>query len=95
MWCDNRINNTSIFFEMKTLTMSELEKLGFEVIKCYTHDHFITQRRKKGYITVETTWNINNDHKACSQDITIDEVHIEKFTFHELNILDLIINKSI
>lgn len=41
---------------MKHLTMQQLEELGFKIIKSYTHDEFMTQQRKKGKITVETTW---------------------------------------
>ena len=38
------------------LTMQQLEDLGFEIIESYPHDEFITQQRRKGKITVETTW---------------------------------------
>lgn len=76
---------------MKHLTMQELHDLGFEIVKSYEHDEFMTQRRKKGAITVETTWKKSG--KFESQDLTIDEDLCINFSFHELNILDAILNK--
>lgn len=75
------------------LTMNELERLGFEVVKSYEHDNFITQRRKKGCITVETTFEMPSG-KFASQDLTIDEKWIEGFTANELVWLDNILNKK-
>ena len=73
--------------------MQELEDLGFTIEKSYNHDHFVTQRRRKGNITVETTWT--NKGEFDSQFLWIEEVELETFTLHELNVLDLILNKDL
>lgn len=75
------------------LSMQELEDLGFELVKSYVHDDFVTQRRVKGVLEVETTWVVP-DGIFVSQDLTIDEVNCIEFNFHELNVLDLILNKK-
>lgn len=82
----NRIN-------MAHLTMQELEDLGFKVVKSYTHDEYMTQRRKKGVITVETTWKKTGEFE--SQELFIDEIDWFNFSFHELVVLDLILNKKL
>lgn len=79
---------------MKHLSMSELEHLGFEVVKSYRHDNYVTQRRKKGCITVETTYEMPSG-TFVSQDLTIDEQWIDGFTGDELMQLDNILNKKI
>jgi hypothetical protein len=76
-----------------SLTMSKLESLGFEVVKSYEHDHFITQRRRKGNITIETTWDKNQEHKVVSQDFTIEDGWFDLDGELELVILDKILNK--
>ena len=76
-----------------SLTMTRLDGLGFEVIKSYEHDHFITQIRRKGNITVETTWDKNQGHKVVSQDFTIENGSYDLISELELNCLDSIFNK--
>jgi len=76
-----------------SITMQEFEELGFEIVKSYTHDHFITQRRRKGQIQVETTWR-KGDFKQVSQDIMIDETYLEKFNKSDLKFLDSILNNT-
>lgn len=78
---------------MKHLSKQQLDNLGFEIEKSYTHDEFMTQRRKKGVLSVETTWNITGEFQ--SQELFIEEIDWFNFTFHELNVLDLILNKTI
>jgi hypothetical protein len=75
------------------LTMQQLEDLGFEIIKSYPHDDFLTQRRVKGILQVETTWQFLKGN-CVSQDLNIDEVNSINFTLHELNVLDLILNNK-
>ena len=77
---------------MKHLTMSELENMGFELVKSYTHDEYMTQRRKKGVITVETTWLQTGEFQT--QDLTIDEIWIDGFGKNDLLMLDKILNKN-
>ena len=76
---------------MKHLTMSELENMGFELVKSYTHDEYMTQRRRKGVITVETTWLKTGEFQT--QDLTIDEIWIDGFGKNDLLMLDKILNR--
>jgi hypothetical protein len=76
-----------------SLTMSKLESLGFKVVKSYEHDHFITQRRRKGNITIETTWDKNQEHEVVSQDFSIEDGCYDLNSELELIILDKILNK--
>lgn len=77
---------------MTHLTMQELEDLGFKIVKSYTYDEFMTQRRKKGVITVETTWKKAGEFE--SQDLTIEEDFWINFESNELKILDKILNRK-
>lgn len=76
---------------MKHLTMQELHDLGFEVVKSYTHDNFMTQRRRKGCITIETTWTDVGDFE--SQEIQIDDGEWRTLKAREIVELDEILNK--
>ena len=76
---------------MNHLSMQELNDLGFEVVKSYTHDNFMTQRRRKGCITVETTWTDEGEFE--SQDIQIDDGEWRTLQHREIVNLDEILNK--
>jgi hypothetical protein len=78
---------------MKHLTMSKLSELGFEIVKSYNRDEFMTQRRQKGCIQVETTWLKTGEF--VSQDLWIDDAELDKFTKQELLSLDKILNKAL
>ena len=73
--------------------MTELNDLGFEVVKSYTHDEYMTQRRKKGIIILETTWEMPSGNFE-KQDLMIDEEWIEGFTRNDLINLDKIMNSN-
>ena len=75
--------------------MSQLEAIGFELIKSYTHDEFVTQRHKKGCITIETTWDFTKGGESVSQDCTITEEWFENISATELKMLDVILNKNL
>ena len=75
------------------LTMREMENLGFEIIKSYTHDDWTTQRRKKGCITVETTYNLDSG-KFESQNFKIDDSEWRTIRPEYVEILDKIVNKK-
>jgi len=75
------------------LTMQQLEDMGFEIVKSYEHDNFMTQRRKKGIIEIETTWKKTGEFEI--QDLTIEEINCEPFTPDEIKTLDAILNKSL
>lgn len=77
---------------MKHLSIQQLENLGFEPVKNYIHDQFMTSRRAKGVIEVETTWRL--DGKFESQDFCIQEINMQKFTKKEIKQLDKILNKN-
>jgi hypothetical protein len=79
---------------MENLTMSQLEAIGFILIKSYTHDEYVTQRRKKGCIIMETTWDLNKGGEFVSQDFTITEEWFENISVTELKMLDVILNKN-
>ena len=74
------------------LTMSELEKLGFKIIKSYVHDDWTTQKRKKGRITVDTTYHLKSG-KFESQEFQIDYGEWREFLPEKLEELDKILNK--
>ena len=76
---------------MKHLTIQELHDLGFELVKSYTHDNFMTQRRRKGCITVETTWTDVGDFE--SQEIQIDDGEWRTLKPRVIVKLDEILNK--
>lgn len=77
---------------MKHLTMQQLHEMGFEVIKAYEHDDFMTQKRKKGIITIEATWKKTGEFE--SQDLSIDQIDYFVFDMLELQALDQILNKT-
>jgi hypothetical protein len=72
--------------------MSQLEALNFEIIKSYEHDDWVTQRRQKGCITIETTWLKTGEF--VSQDLMIEHAEISNFGKFNLEILDKILNKT-
>ena len=74
------------------LTMQQLEELGFEVVKSYPQDNYLTQRRKRGLITIETTWQMPSGDFE-SQDMTIEEVNCIPFNEEELKVLIEILDK--
>ena len=80
---------------MKNITMSQLEELGFKVVKSYTHDEYVTQRRNKGCITIETTWELTQGGNFVSQDAIIETDYLEHFSYEDLQVLDAILNKEI
>ena len=79
---------------MKNITMSQLEELGFKVVKSYTHDEYVTQRRNKGCITIETTWDLTQGGKFVSQDAIIETEYFEHFSYEDLQVLDAILNNQ-
>jgi len=60
-------------------------------LKEYKHDHFFTNRYKKGCLEVEFTYN---DKDLVSLDVTIDELIGLPIDKNELKTLDKILNKA-
>ena len=74
---------------MKMITPETLQKLGFELVEKYPHDQFATRVYKKGYITVEVTFENNKQINS--------EVVMEGFlsmTAEELEIMTPILGKK-
>ena len=76
---------------MKThLTMQELEDLGFELQRSYvTNDEWTTQIRKKGVMTIETTYKLSGEF-VC-QEVKI-ESDFKTLTFPKILMLHAILN---
>jgi hypothetical protein len=75
------------------MTENQIELLGFDFIKSYSHDEWWTRRFKKGLMQIEFTYkNIDNSLEMVA--LTIDEVVGMPITIEELKTLDLIINKT-
>lgn len=77
----------------KHLTMQELEDLGFEITKSYPKDHYVTQRREKGLIEVDTSYEIPSGKFIC-QEICIIATCLS-IKPKDLKKLDKILNKDI
>jgi len=77
---------------MTHLTMEELEAIGFKIVKSYEHDEWMTQRRQKGCITVETAWLKTGEF--VSQDLWVEEAMCESFNKADLSVLDKILNND-
>ena len=77
---------------MKThLTMQELEDLGFELERSYPTEGETTQVRKKGCMTIETTYVLFGPF--VSQEVKI-ESNFLKMTFPKILMLDAILNEN-
>lgn len=76
------------------MTENQLELLGFDLNKTYTHDQFHTRRFTKGCLEVEFTYLSVND-KIETIDVTIDEVNCLPITLEEITSLDNILNKQL
>lgn len=75
---------------MSHFTMQQLEDLGFELIKSYTHDGFMTQQRKKGKLIIETTWRKSGEFQSQEVEFTED---FEELTPDQIIQLDKILNQ--
>jgi hypothetical protein len=70
---------------MKThLTMQELEDLGFELQRSYPHDEWHTQVRKKGVMTVETTYKLSGEFVCQEVKIESDLLKLSEVEFMRL-----------
>lgn len=74
---------------------TELEELGFNVVREYMHgdnDEFITQTFRKGILKVDLDYE-KSTGKLLHHDLTIEETTITP-TLSEINMLDNIFNKK-
>ena len=77
---------------MKThLTMQELADLGFELQRSYTHEEWTTQVRKKGCMTIETTYKLSG--AFVSQEVKIESDFLD-LAFPKILMLDAILNEK-
>jgi len=77
---------------MVKLTEYSIKYLGFELVKEYEHDHFFTNRYKKGALEVEFTYD---ESKLITTDLTIKETNCLPIDTEELKQLDKILNKEL
>lgn len=75
------------------LTRSELHKLGFEPSRSYEHDHFITARFEKCRVTIEKTYDKNQDWKQVSCEVIIGDEYADIDSVEKLRVIDEIFNK--
>lgn len=71
--------------------MQELHDLGFEVQKSFENDHFITKVRKKGDMTIETTWM--RTAEFVYQEVKID-MDFKKMNFEKILLIDAVLNEK-
>jgi hypothetical protein len=71
-----------------TLSMQSLHDLGFELIRSYPHDEFITQIYEKGRLKVERTFK---NHTIHSQEVIIGGEYFD-IDFKKLVKLDKLLN---
>ena len=67
----------------KHLTMTQLNNLGYHIVKSFVEKQNLTQRRKKGLIIIETTWEMPSG-RFISQDVKVEGNYIDGFTAEEL-----------
>ena len=69
---------------MKHLTMQQLHELGFEVEQSNHNEDFMWQRRKNGFIEVETTWTKSGFFHSQEVKITSGWIEMESEKLTEL-----------
>lgn len=74
------------------MTEQDIQKLGFKKSKSYTHDEFNTNRYKLGFLEVEFTYL---ETQIVDIDVTIEEVNCLPINYHELSVLNLVLNKQL
>lgn len=72
------------------MTEPEIKDLGFEKVKSFPHNQFITNRYEKGVLEIEFTY-VHDKLVTC--DLTIEEVNCFPITKREIIELDNILNK--
>ena len=71
-----------------TLTMQSLNDLGFELVRSYPHDEYITQVYEKGRLRVERTFENYTIH---SEEVIIGGEYFD-VTWEKLVLLDKLLN---
>ncbi|TDQ27651.1 hypothetical protein [Tenacibaculum caenipelagi] len=71
----------------------DIKKAGFEFDKEYEYDKWYTRIYKKGIIIVEFTY-LEQNNKLVSFNMYIDKSIPKTFSFREMMMLDLILNKE-
>ncbi len=72
------------------MTETQIQGLGFEMIKQYNHDQFTTKRYSKGVLEVEFTYEGDKLH---SYDLTMPEINCQPVSFADIQALSQITNK--
>ncbi len=76
------------------MTENQLELLGFDLVKTYTHEEWHTRRFAKGTLEVEFTY-LSINEKLETVDVTIEEVNCLPISLEEIKKLDQILNKTL
>ena len=77
---------------MKThLTMQELADLGFKLQRSYQTEGYTAQVRKKGCMTIETTYKLSG--AFVSQEVKIESDFLD-LAFPKILMLDAILNEK-
>lgn len=63
------------------ITEEQIKTLGFEFVKTYNHDQFITNRYKRGLMEVEFTYE---DSRLQTCDLTISELNCMPVDFEDI-----------
>ena len=74
-----------------TLTMQSLHDLGFELVRSYPHDEYITQVYEKGRLRVERTFENYTIH---SEEVIIGGEYFD-VTWESLVLLDKLLNECL
>lgn len=74
------------------MTENEIRDIGFDLVKEYNHDQYITRRYQKGALEVEFTYK---DNTLVTCDLTIQEINCLPITKDELIQLNKILNKNL
>lgn len=64
-----------------SISEAQIKEIGFEFERGYKHDHYLTNRYKKGCLEVEFTYE--ND-KLLTCDLTISELNCMPISFQEI-----------
>lgn len=73
------------------ITEEKLQAIGFDFVKEYPHDQFVTRRFQKGYLEVEISYE---DGAIVSANLTIEEINCLEISFEKLQILSNVLGDN-
>jgi hypothetical protein len=75
------------------ITRNDLDRLGFEPSRSYEHDHYITTEFTKGRLTVEKTYDKDDNWIEVSCMVVIGEEYADIDTVEQLKAISEIFNR--